>query len=157
MPQVSDILLVIEVADTTIGYDLATKVPLYEQVGIPEVWVVDHEGRQVHVFRQSGPEPGVRSGRHRPAAGAAVILRRSRRPRLTAPLSAGRRSRGEPLSASERATSGSSYRPRMAQFRDHKAGSQPPGLRARLPGRLAPSAGGGTLGGRVSERHYVRP
>jgi Uma2 family endonuclease len=58
LPQVSDILLVIEVADTTIDYDLGTKVPLYERVGIPEVWVVDREARQVHVFRQSGAEPG---------------------------------------------------------------------------------------------------
>jgi Uma2 family endonuclease len=58
VPQVSDILLVIEVADTTIDYDVGTKVPLYERVGISEVWVVDREGRQVHVFRQSGPEPG---------------------------------------------------------------------------------------------------
>lgn len=57
-PQVGDILLVIEVADTTIDYDLGTKVPLYEGVGVPEVWVVDRERRQVHVFRQSGPEPG---------------------------------------------------------------------------------------------------
>jgi Uma2 family endonuclease len=58
VPQVSDIRLVIEVADTTIDYDLGTKVPPYERVGVPEVWVVDREGRQVHVFRQSGPEPG---------------------------------------------------------------------------------------------------
>jgi Uma2 family endonuclease len=57
VPEVSDILLVIEVADATIDYDLGTKVPLYERVGIPEVWVVDREARQVHVFRHSGAEP----------------------------------------------------------------------------------------------------
>jgi len=57
-PQVGDIRLVIEVADTTIDYDLATKVPLYERAGVPEVWVVDREGRQVHVFRQSGAASG---------------------------------------------------------------------------------------------------
>ena len=57
----SDILLVIEVADTTIDYDLGTKVPLYERAGVPEVWVVDREGRQVHVFRQSESKPGYRS------------------------------------------------------------------------------------------------
>lgn len=51
--QTSDVLLVLEVADTTIDYDLGTKVPLYESVGVPEVWVVDREARQVHVFRQS--------------------------------------------------------------------------------------------------------
>jgi Uma2 family endonuclease len=51
LPQPGEILLIIEVADTTLTYDLGTKVPLYEQHGIPEVWVVDLQGRQVHVFR----------------------------------------------------------------------------------------------------------
>jgi Uma2 family endonuclease len=44
-------VLVIEVADTTLAYDLGTKVPLYERHRIPEVWVVDLEGRRVQVFR----------------------------------------------------------------------------------------------------------
>jgi Uma2 family endonuclease len=57
---------VIEVADTTVDYDLGTKVPLYGRVGIPVVWVVDREGRQVHVFRQAGAELGY---------GSAAILR----------------------------------------------------------------------------------
>jgi Uma2 family endonuclease len=70
VPEVSDILLVIEVADTTIDYDLGTKVPLYERVGVPEVWVVDREAGQVHVFRQSGAEP---------AYGPADIVRPPRR------------------------------------------------------------------------------
>ncbi len=65
-PPTGDILLVIEVADTTVDYDLGTKVPLYGRAGVPEVWVVDREGRQVHVFRQSGAEPGY---------GSAAILR----------------------------------------------------------------------------------
>ena len=66
VPELSDILLVIEVADTTLDYDLGTKVPLYERAGVPEVWVVDREGTQVHVFRQSGAAPGY---------GSAEILR----------------------------------------------------------------------------------
>jgi Uma2 family endonuclease len=57
-PPTGDILLVIEVADTTVDYDLETKVPLCERAGVPEVWVIDREERQVHVFRQSGAEPG---------------------------------------------------------------------------------------------------
>jgi Uma2 family endonuclease len=55
LPRPGDILLIIEVADTTLTYDLGTKVPLYEQHGIPEVWVVDLQGRQVHAFRQREP------------------------------------------------------------------------------------------------------
>src|SRR6266542_915893 len=45
----------VEVADSTLKYDLETKVPLYEKHGIPEVWVVDLAGRQVHVFQRQGP------------------------------------------------------------------------------------------------------
>jgi Uma2 family endonuclease len=51
LPQGDDIVLIIEVADTTLAYDLGTKVPLYERHRIPEVWVVDLEGRRVQVFR----------------------------------------------------------------------------------------------------------
>lgn len=36
-----DVLLVVEVSDTSIGYDRETKVPLYARAGIPEVWLVD--------------------------------------------------------------------------------------------------------------------
>jgi Uma2 family endonuclease len=50
-PTASDILLVIEVSDTTLHQDLHTKMSLYARHGIPELWVVDVEGRQLHVFR----------------------------------------------------------------------------------------------------------
>jgi len=55
LPAAGEIVLVIEVADSTLKYDLETKVPLYEKHGIPEVWVVDLAGRQVHVFQRQGP------------------------------------------------------------------------------------------------------
>ena len=53
-PIASDVFLVVEVADTTLRYDLATKVPLYARSGIPEVWVVDVNGACIHVFRDLG-------------------------------------------------------------------------------------------------------
>lgn len=53
-PNASDVLLVVEVADTTLAFDLGTKVPLYARCGIAEVWVVDVNGRVVHVFREPG-------------------------------------------------------------------------------------------------------
>ena len=56
LPLAGDVVLIIEVSDTTLAYDLGTKVPLYERHGIPEVWVVGLEGRQVHVFRMQGDE-----------------------------------------------------------------------------------------------------
>ena len=40
-PRTEDVVLVIEVADTSLLYDLNVKVPLYARAGIPELWVVD--------------------------------------------------------------------------------------------------------------------
>jgi len=51
-PGPTDVLLVIEVADTSLAYELGTKVPLYARHGIPEVWVIDAATRQTRVFRQ---------------------------------------------------------------------------------------------------------
>lgn len=41
----------IEVADTSLAYDLDTKVPLYAWHGIPEVWVIEAATGRTHVFR----------------------------------------------------------------------------------------------------------
>jgi len=54
-PRRGDILLVVEVADTTLAADLRIKVPLYARAGIPEAWVVDVNEKVVHVFRGPGP------------------------------------------------------------------------------------------------------
>jgi Uma2 family endonuclease len=51
-PEGKDALLVVEVADTTLRYDLGTKLPLYARAGVPEVWVVDLEGGRVLVHRK---------------------------------------------------------------------------------------------------------
>ena len=50
----ADVLLLIEVADTSGAYDRSVKVPLYLAAGVPEVWVVDVAGGVVDVFRQDG-------------------------------------------------------------------------------------------------------
>ena len=60
-PGPADVLLVIEVADTSLAYDLGTKVPLYARHGIPEVWVIDAATRRTRVFRQ--PVGGREAGR----------------------------------------------------------------------------------------------
>jgi Uma2 family endonuclease len=41
----------IEVSDSSLAYDLQTKVALYARHGAPEVWDWDIPHRQVHVFR----------------------------------------------------------------------------------------------------------
>jgi Uma2 family endonuclease len=60
-PGQADVLLVIEVSDSTLRVDLETKVPLYARAGIAEVWVVDVGARAVHVFREPGID-GYRKG-----------------------------------------------------------------------------------------------
>ncbi len=54
-PGPADVLLVVEVADTTLDYDLGVKVPLYAGAGIPATWVVDLSGGVVHAFSEPGP------------------------------------------------------------------------------------------------------
>ena len=51
-PGPGDTLLVIELAATSLGYDLGGKQRAYAKAGIPEYWVVDLAGRQLHVFRK---------------------------------------------------------------------------------------------------------
>jgi len=50
-PTPADTRVVIEVADTSLAYDLDVKVPLYARHGIPEVWVVEAATLRTHVFR----------------------------------------------------------------------------------------------------------
>ncbi len=51
-PRPKDVLLIIEVADTTLSYDRNVKVPLYAQHGIPEVWVVDVAANRLEIYRE---------------------------------------------------------------------------------------------------------
>jgi len=51
-PSPGDVLLVVEVAETSLAYDLEVKVPLYARHGIAEVWVIDAATRTTHRFRR---------------------------------------------------------------------------------------------------------
>lgn len=55
LPGPEDILLLIEVADTSLAYDREVKLPLYARLGIPEVWIADVEGETVEVYRVPAP------------------------------------------------------------------------------------------------------
>ena len=50
-PNQSDVLLAIEVADSSLTQDLGEKASLYAEHGIVEYWVVDIAGEQVYVHR----------------------------------------------------------------------------------------------------------
>lgn len=51
-PTPPDILLLVEVVDSSLEYDREIKVPLYARAEIPEVWLVDLTEARVLVYRQ---------------------------------------------------------------------------------------------------------
>ena len=60
LPTPADVLLLVEVADTSLEYDRDVKLPRYAEAGIPEVWLVDVEHEMATVYTQSS-QPGYLS------------------------------------------------------------------------------------------------
>lgn len=56
-PTPADVLLLIEVADSTVKSDRSYKIPLYAGAGIPEAWLVNLPARRVEIFAE--PVNGV--------------------------------------------------------------------------------------------------
>ena len=54
--QGSDVLLAIEVADTSIAYDRGLKARIYARHGVQELWVVDAASRETWVHLQAGAD-----------------------------------------------------------------------------------------------------
>jgi Uma2 family endonuclease len=53
---IEDLLLLIEVAESSLSYDRSTKLRLYAEAGVPEYWVVDVAAESVEVHR--APDAG---------------------------------------------------------------------------------------------------
>ncbi|CRI66605.1 conserved hypothetical protein [Thiocapsa sp. KS1] len=51
-PGPADVLLLAEVADSSLAYDREIKLPRYARAGIPEVWLVDLAGCRLAIHRQ---------------------------------------------------------------------------------------------------------
>lgn len=62
LPGPSDTLLVIEVSDTTLAYDLGVKAPRYSAAGVPACWIVDFAADEVLVLDDPTPD-GYRNQR----------------------------------------------------------------------------------------------
>ncbi len=60
-PMPPDVLLAVEVADTSLRFDLRRKTSLYIAGGVPEVWVIDLVVEVVHVTR-GGTTSQLRAG-----------------------------------------------------------------------------------------------
>jgi len=58
-PVAADALLVVEVADTTLEYDLRVKRRLYASAGVAELWIVDVNRRELHAFRKPDLEYSI--------------------------------------------------------------------------------------------------
>lgn len=56
-PAGADVLLLIEVSDTTLRYDRDVKAALYARHAVPEVWIIDVKGEQAHCMRE--PKDGA--------------------------------------------------------------------------------------------------
>ncbi len=61
-PRPQDVLLLIEVADSSLHYDLNVKLPHYAEVGIPEVWIANLQDDRIESYTEPSPE-GFRASR----------------------------------------------------------------------------------------------
>ena len=56
----SDVLLVVEIADSSLRYDVGCKAALYASFGVRELWVIDAVRMTTRIFREPGAD-GYRS------------------------------------------------------------------------------------------------
>jgi Uma2 family endonuclease len=56
LPLAEDVLLIIEVADSTLAFDRSTKTELYAQMGILEYWIVNLKKQQLEINRNPDKE-----------------------------------------------------------------------------------------------------
>ena len=71
-PTPDDILLFIEVSDSTLRFDRNVKVPLYAREGIVEVWIINLQKEVIEVY--SNPANGVYQQRRRAQRGQSLTL-----------------------------------------------------------------------------------
>jgi len=55
-PRQEDLMLVVEVADSSLAYDLGVKAEVYARSGVPLYWVLDVQGRSLHVHEGARPD-----------------------------------------------------------------------------------------------------
>jgi len=52
LPRPADVLLVIEIADTTLQYDRFVKLPAYARAGIPEAWLANLPAARIEMYAE---------------------------------------------------------------------------------------------------------
>lgn len=51
-PRPDEVMLIVEVSGSSLEFDQITKLPLYAQAGIPEVWIVALDEDRLHIHRE---------------------------------------------------------------------------------------------------------
>lgn len=79
-PRPEDILLIIEVAESSLSYDRDVKIPLYARHGVPEVWLIDLVGKRLVRCREPvegeyrrQDEPGLEAALEIPGLGGVHV------------------------------------------------------------------------------------
>jgi Uma2 family endonuclease len=72
-PGAEDVLLIVEVSDTTLAYDRDVKLSLYARHGIPEVWLLDVNAGELTIYRE-------------PAEGQYRLIRKPTRAEAVSPV-----------------------------------------------------------------------
>ena len=67
-PEPADVLLVVEVADSSLAYDRRTKIPSYARADIREAWLVDLEHDRIEANTEPAPDGYRVTRRHGPGA-----------------------------------------------------------------------------------------
>jgi Uma2 family endonuclease len=73
-PGPADILLLVEVADSSLRYDREVKLPLYAKAGIAEVWIVDLKRRALDAYRGPSGEAYTQMTTHQAGEQLALAL-----------------------------------------------------------------------------------
>ena len=67
-PEPDDVLLVVEVSETSATYDRVKKGRLYSRSWVPEYWLIDIAAGTLEVYRSPGPEGYTEKAEHRKGA-----------------------------------------------------------------------------------------
>lgn len=71
-PRPEDVMLAVEVSDTTLRRDRRVKLALYATAGIPEFWIVNLEAGEVEIYRSPGGDAYAFVERKRPGDVATI-------------------------------------------------------------------------------------
>ena len=71
-PRPEDVMLAVEVSDTTLRGDRRVKLALYAAAGIPEFWIVNLEASEVEIYRSPAGDTYASVERKRPGDGATI-------------------------------------------------------------------------------------